>query len=156
MTQPIDVFAQWAHPLAQDIAEAKIRIQATALSLHPPRRGDQRPIGILWAAMLDACARGVQVEFILPAPHAAHPATLQNSTAGYSLHEAGGKIHLLRPSRLLHAKTITIDDDICWIGSGNFTAAATAHNHEFYCRFTSPQAVQRLREYWEDQIRQQG
>lgn len=149
MEQPA-LFFEWADPLAADIAAAQHSILITALSLHPPRSSANKPIKRLWDAIAAAAARGVDVRFILPAPSRSHPATAMNGQAAAALHAAGVGVHYAPPSRLLHAKTACLDKSIVWVGSGNWTAAASAYNHESYLRIKSIELAHQLRTHWLD------
>lgn len=145
---PSEMIARWAERLAVDISQARHSILLTALSIHAPRRDDQSPLALLWRAMRQALAAGAELQIIMPAPCKQHPAAWQNAATAENIHKLGGQVHLLPPARLLHAKTVAIDDSIAWIGSGNWTAAAASHNHEIYARITGQEANARLREYW--------
>lgn len=144
MQRRIEVYDEWALRMATDIELASETICISSLSVHPPKPNDQRPIGKLWSAVIAAKKRGVQVEFWLPAPHKSYPATALNGAAAMKLYERGIPTTLIYPSRLLHAKTCVIDRRLCWVGSGNWTAAASAHNHEFYARFESEEAAAKI------------
>lgn len=69
---------------------------------------------------------------------------MRNAFARDVLIALGVKAFLLPSMKLLHAKTVMIDNKIAWAGSGNWTAAASNHNHEFYIRTTDPLAVSAL------------
>lgn len=142
------LFFEWADPLCADLREARSRIIITALSLHPPRTSADKPIFRLWQALSEATGKQVQVDFILPLPSKAHPATMQNMSAAQKLHDLGAHCHFAPADRLLHAKTVAIDNQIVWIGSGNWTAAASAYNHECYIRADTRALAIRLREKW--------
>lgn len=143
-----ELFFQWAAPLALDLDAARESILISALSLHPMRKVSASNIGRLWLGLAGAVARGVAVDFILPAPARSHPATAINGQAAEALHAIGARCHFAPPARLLHAKTAVIDRATVWIGSGNWTAAATAHNHEAYLRITCNNIAERVRANW--------
>lgn len=145
----IEIYPNWATPMARDIAAASDQITITSLSLHPPKTDDARPIGQLWTALKAASIRRIKVRFILPATSKSHPATAQNFTAAARLESIGVQCQFIQPSNLLHAKTVTIDDKIAWIGSGNWTAAATGHNFEMYARIECEKTAKILREHWD-------
>ena len=142
----------WALPLVADLDAAASSVWVSSLSLHPPRVSRATNIGHLWTAIESAASRGLAVHFVLPRTNKSHPATAFNTAAGDRLHAIGAHVHTLNPARLLHAKTVSIDDALAWVGSGNWTAAASAHNREAYIRAASPQLAARLRLHWLDEI----
>lgn len=144
--------ASWARDLATDIRAAKSTIVATALSLLPPRTIKPDDFSRLWLALADAATRGVGVTFILPAPTISHPATQRNESAAFALRSLGAAGVLVPPTRLLHAKTVLIDDAVAWLGSGNWTAAAAHHNREIYARTTDPIALLDIKAFHVQQL----
>lgn len=147
---PVDLHFQWAQPMAADIAGAMATVTISALSLHPPRHATGSNICKLWDALKAAIDNGAALDFFLPAPAKTHPATAMNGHAAERLHALGARVHFVQVQNLLHAKTVAIDNRLAWVGSGNWTAAATAHNHEAYCRIDSPAIAQRLAAHWHD------
>jgi len=143
---------EWAAPMTADIDAAQVSICISSLSLHPPRAAKESNIGRLWSALEAATARGVEVLFFLPQSSKAHPATAYNESAAAKLHHIGAKVHTLGAAHLLHAKTVSIDDALAWVGSGNWTAAASAHNREAYLRAASPLVAARLRLHWLNEL----
>lgn len=139
----------WALEIAADCENSQLEIMVSSLSMQPPRRPAQTPLGRLWQAWTDAAARGVQVNFFLAAPSKIHPATAQNATAAALAFKAGMQTRYIPQPNLLHAKSVIIDDLICWIGSGNMTAAAAHHNHEIYVRFESQEIARRIKNRWQ-------
>lgn len=136
--------ATWARDLAADINNATRAIIMTALSMLPPRTIKTDDMSRFWLALAAATSRGVAIQVALPQPSLAHPATLRNEAAARDLAGIGAACILVPPQSLLHAKTIVIDATIAWVGSGNFTAAAVAHNRECYLRTTDERAVAEL------------
>jgi len=127
----------WAAILVDDINQANTSIIGTALSMLPPRTTQAGPWPAMWNALCAAAARHVRIRFTLPAPNRAHPATAQNATGARAAHDKGMIVTMIHSPRLLHAKQFIIDENVVWIGSGNMTAAAYAHNHEAWIRFES-------------------
>jgi phosphatidylserine/phosphatidylglycerophosphate/cardiolipin synthase-like enzyme len=150
-TAQITIPDDWAEALRRDVLDSQASIVISALSMLPPRLKQLGPWGQLWAALLHAAERSVRIEVSLPAVMRAHPATSSNATTARYLHQHHITAHLIPGPRLLHAKQVVIDGIICWLGSGNFTAAACAHNHETWCRIESAafgEKIQnRIREY---------
>jgi len=144
----IDIFDNWAEPLAVDCSKATQRIQISALSFIPPRKPVLTPWGILWREWVNAVQRGVLVDIVLAAQVQHNAATLNNnSSAAYA---AGFNIttRFVSGERLMHAKSIIIDNRIVWLGSGNMTASAAHLNHEIYCRFESELHAAKIQERW--------
>ena len=145
-------YSAWSREIAADIAKARASITLTAISCLPPRGKSLTDFGRLWAALAASAAAGCRLRFILPAPQRAHAATLRNGAAAEAIRDIGGECTLITGSRLLHAKTVLVDDAIGWCGSGNWTAAAAHYNHECWIRTTDPAAVATLRTF-QDQIK---
>lgn len=139
---------EWAKGMAYDIKQATQSIHLTALSIHRPTKNGRGAWPDLINAWKAAALQGVRIDLWLPAPSHTHPATLQNMTVGKYLSDQGLNIHLVKPTKLLHAKTCVIDRRIVWIGSGNFTAAAAHHNHEAYMRAECPKIAEELITRW--------
>lgn len=147
---------EWAAPMAADIAAASASVVVSSLSLHPPRKSALTNIGQLWTALEAATANGCAVDFYLPTPGKSHPATAMNSASASRLFAIGVTVIFLPLVRLLHAKTVSIDGQIAWVGSGNWTAAASAHNREAYLRAASPALARRLADHWRTEAAQNG
>ncbi|MFA5825507.1 MAG: phospholipase D-like domain-containing protein [Gallionellaceae bacterium] len=141
--------AGWAKALADECAKAVGGIHISALSMLPPTPNATGHWPELWAVWCAAVQRGVRVGVWLPAPTAIHPATKGNAGAGRRIQEAGMEIHYITGNQLLHAKTCVIDARSVWIGSGNFTAAASHHNHEAYLRADCEEIARQLIQRWE-------
>lgn len=142
--QLVTLAENWAREMAEDCRAAQTSITISALSMQPPRHPSPLPWGSLWQSWIAAAARGVRVTAFLAAPSAAHPATLQNSNAATFAHKHGLAVRFVPQPNLLHAKSCIVDSRLCWIGSGNMTAAAAHHNHELYVRFEAEQIAQRI------------
>src|SRR4030065_2657752 len=123
MENIIHLAERWALEIAADCMAAQHSITVSALSLHPPRTENNSPWGRLWQSWSDAAERGVRVRFFLPAPSKIHPATAYNDSAGECAFAAGMHTRFVPQPNLLHAKSVIIDGQIVWIGSGNNTAA---------------------------------
>ena len=152
--QNTELVFDWAPPMADDIAAAGVSVMVTALSLHPPRKQSGSNISQLWDALRSAVNNGASVSFFLPLPSRSHPATAMNGDAGQRLHAMGVKVHFLRVDHLLHAKTVSIDGRISWVGSGNWTAAASTFNREAYIRAECPSLAASLAAHWLRQVEQ--
>lgn len=141
---------EWAAPLAADIAAARSRVVISSLSLQPRKRESQHPITQLWSALQAASHAGARCTFILPSPSASHPATAFNLAAAADLQAIGVQTSFAPPANLLHAKTAIIDRCVVWVGSGNWTAAASAHNREAYIRCASAQMAASMAAHWRE------
>ena len=80
-------------------------------------------------AMLAGAIRGVKVHLITPRKADQWLVRLAQESYYGELLAAGVKIHLYRP-RFLHAKHISVDDDVCAIGSSNLDMRSFALNEE--------------------------
>lgn len=139
--------ARWAAHIAADISEAADTISISALSFLPPRTTQHGDLKTLCAELIKAVSRGVSVQVIIPAPTSAHAATKRNESAAQWCKSNGIKAYLLPGEHLLHAKTVLIDKNICWVGSGNLTTAAATHNHEAWIRQTGYRIAAQLSEF---------
>lgn len=102
------------------IAQRRIRI-ATAYFAPDPD---------LLQRLGDAVARGVDVEILVPGPHADKRFVQIASEAVYDrLLDAGVRIYNFQPS-MLHAKIMIVDDLVSNIGSANLNARSTALDEE--------------------------
>jgi cardiolipin synthase len=103
-----------------DLAEHRIRL-ATAYFV-PDAEMVQR--------LAHAVDRGVEVELLLPGPHADKRFVQMASEATYSsLLAAGVKIWTYQPS-MLHAKIMTVDGQVSNVGSANLNARSTKLDEE--------------------------
>lgn len=128
----------WLRALCDDLNTAMESITITALSIAPTRPDAAGPIPRLWRTLAGCERRGIRARLLVPAPSKAYPATWLNGQAAQKAAALNLDPRLIPLPRLLHAKTTLIDGEISWIGSGNFTTAAGAHNHEAYIRTTDP------------------
>ena len=72
------------------------------------------------AALIDAIDRGVEIEVLVPGPHADKRFVQVAGEAAYEpLLDAGVRISCFQPS-MLHAKVLTADSMVATIGSSNF------------------------------------
>ena len=95
-------------------------------------------------AIRSAAARGVVVHLVV-SRHANQPVTQLAQQSYYdALLEAGVKIHLYRP-HFLHAKHLSVDDDVALIGSTNIDIRSFALNAEINILFYDPAVVGELR-----------
>jgi cardiolipin synthase len=80
--------------------------------------------------LVAACERGVEVEILLPGPHADKRFVQLAGEERYrELLDAGAAIHCYQPS-MLHAKIMTIDGIVSVIGSANFNHRSTHLDEE--------------------------
>ncbi|HEY6022158.1 MAG TPA: phospholipase D-like domain-containing protein, partial [Candidatus Paceibacterota bacterium] len=137
----------WAGALADACERASKSITISAISMFPPLRNSEAEFSRLWRAWVSAAARGVTVLIFLPTPQPAHPATMRNASAAAIAYKSDIQCRFIPGPRLLHAKSIVIDGEQVWIGSGNMTAAAALTNHEFYVQFESRECATRIEQY---------
>jgi cardiolipin synthase len=104
-------------------------------------------------AMQAGAARGVQVHLITPQQADQWLVRLAQESYYAELLAAGVKIHLYRP-RFLHAKHVSVDDDLCAIGSSNLDMRSFALNEEDMLFFYDTGVVADLRRIQERYIRE--
>jgi phosphatidylserine/phosphatidylglycerophosphate/cardiolipin synthase-like enzyme len=127
----------WAEQLAYECALAQRSIKLCAMSMVPPLANTNNQWVSLWRSWVEASQRGVNVNMWLAAPQSMPAATRGNQGAGAACVRAGIGINFVRGKRLMHAKTVVIDDSAVWVGSGNFTLAACTDNYESFIRVNS-------------------
>jgi cardiolipin synthase len=77
-----------------------------------------------------APARGVEVDLLLPGPHADKRVSQLTSEASYErLVDCGVRVWTFQPS-MMHAKVMTIDGQAAVIGSSNFNRRSLDHDEE--------------------------
>lgn len=131
-------FAGWLDSICRDVIQAQHSIYLSALSLQPPPNTSTSPLFRFWAELETKAAAGLDVRLYIAAPAKQTPAAAYNGHAAEAAHERGIHAHLCPLPCLLHAKTVSIDRSIAWVGSGNFTAAAAAHNREAWIKTDHP------------------
>jgi cardiolipin synthase len=95
-------------------------------------------------ALQIAAMRGIRVDLIVP-HRSNHPLVDAASRAYYEeLLESGVQIHRVGQA-LVHAKTMSIDDKLALIGSGNFDIRSFTLNLEINMIFYGPEATKALR-----------
>jgi len=104
------------------------------------------PDEVLLRALMIAVRRGVEVRVLTPA-RSNH--SLSDFAAGSCLRDlsAGGVI-IQRFGKMLHAKTLLIDDSLCVVGSANFDMRSLFLNYEIALFFSGRAEVERLAEWF--------
>ncbi len=94
--------------------------------------------------MTDAVARGVQVDVMLPGPHADKRVCQLASEAVYwELAQGGVQIWVFQPS-MLHAKVLTVDGIASVVGSANMNRRSMSHDEEVVLTVLDPAVTGRL------------
>ena len=94
--------------------------------------------------LLDAVERGVQVDVMLPGPHADKRVCQLASESIYScLVEGGVRIWAFQPS-MLHAKVMTVDGIVSVIGSANMNRRSMQLDEEVVLSVLDPDVTRRL------------
>lgn len=80
--------------------------------------------------LCDAPARGVEVDLLLPGPHADKRVSQLTSESRYErLVDCGVRIWTFQPS-MMHAKVMTLDGQVAVVGSSNFNRRSLDHDEE--------------------------
>jgi cardiolipin synthase A/B len=103
------------------------------------------PDEVLMAAIVIAAQRGVDVTLIVSGTSDQFLVSSCQKSYYEELLEAGVKIRLFDPPVLLHAKNMSIDDDICVIGSSNMDVRSFALNLEVTLVIYDEAVVRKLR-----------
>lgn len=102
------------------------------------------PTQALQSAICAAARRGVAVTLVLPARNDDFAVGATSRSHYESLLEAGVRIHEFLPG-LLHAKTLTLDDEMTLIGSANMDRRSFDLNYENNILLVDPAITQAMR-----------
>lgn len=96
--------------------------------------------------------RGVEVQILLPGPHTDKRfVQIAGETQYQRLIEWGVEIFAYQPS-MLHAKIITVDDQVATIGSSNLNRRSTRHDDEVNLVVIDPDVVSTLDRHFDDDL----
>jgi len=102
--------------------------------------------------LLDAVERGVQVDVMLPGPHADKRVCQLASESIYAtLADGGVRIWAFQPS-MLHAKVLTIDGIASVVGSANMNRRSMHHDEEVVLSVLDPVVTRRLEQDFDDEL----
>jgi len=102
--------------------------------------------------LLDAVERGVQVDVMLPGPHADKRVCQLASESIYAtLADGGVRIWAFQPS-MLHAKVLTIDGVASVVGSANMNRRSMNHDEEVVLSVLDPVVTRRLEQDFDDEL----
>jgi cardiolipin synthase A/B len=111
------------------------------------------PDETLTQKLCDAVERGVEVEILLPGPHADKRFVQLAGEDRYDhLLEAGVKIWHFQPS-MLHAKIMMVDSVVSNIGSANLNARSTEHDEEINLVVFDPDVTAILDAQFDEDLR---
>ena len=106
------------------------------------------PDEIFLQAIHSATLRGVEVHLVLSKHNDQRVTNLAQCSYYENLLEVGVKIHLYKP-KFLHAKHLSIDDDVALIGSTNIDIRSFALNSEIHILIYDTNVVSQLRDLQE-------
>lgn len=102
--------------------------------------------------LLDAVARGVQVDVMLPGPWADKRVCQLASESIYAtLADGGVRIWAFQPS-MLHAKVLTVDGVASVVGSANMNRRSMHHDEEVVLSVLDPAVTRRLEQDFDDDL----
>jgi len=102
--------------------------------------------------LIDAADRGVQVEVLLPGPHADKRFVQVASEASYAdLLDHGISISMFQPS-MLHAKVMTVDGCVANLGSANLNRRSINLDEEINVVVIEPSLVDLLDRHFDDDL----
>jgi cardiolipin synthase A/B len=109
------------------------------------------PDDVFEGLLTDAVARGVDVDVLLPGPHADKRVCQLTSESTYErLVTAGVRIWAFQPS-MMHAKIMTVDGLACVVGSANMNRRSLAHDEEVVLSVFDPAVTRELEsDFWSD------
>jgi cardiolipin synthase len=115
------------------IAGARRRLRIATAYFVP----DQRAVELLCAAP----GRGVEVDVLIPGPHADQRLSELAGGDEYGpLLEAGVRLHAFQPS-MMHAKVITVDERFACVGSANFNQRSMCQDDEICLVIDAPEVT---------------
>ena len=103
----------------------------------------------LETALRVADLRGVEVQIIVPQHGDSRLVTMASHTYCDSLHKAGIQVFLYGP-RMLHAKTMIVDDTVAMVGTANMDNRSFRLNFEVAAAFYDAKVIARLAERFEE------
>jgi cardiolipin synthase len=110
------------------------------------------PDDVMCERLCAAAARGVQVQIMLPGPHADKRFVQLGSESSYGpLLEAGVRIWSFQPS-MLHAKVMTVDGLVASVGSANLNSRSTELDEEVNLVALDPDLVRTLDRQFEEDL----
>ena len=102
--------------------------------------------------LLDAVQRGVEVDVMVPGPHADKRVCQLASESIYArLVEGGVRIWAFQPS-MLHAKVMTVDGVASVIGSANMNRRSMQHDEEVVLSVLDPEVARRLEDDFDREL----
>ena len=102
--------------------------------------------------LCDAADRGVEIQILLPGPHADKRFVQAGGEAVYArLMEHGIEIWNFQPS-MLHAKVMTVDGIVANVGSSNLNARSTELDEEVNLVALDPELVRTLDDQFEEDL----
>jgi cardiolipin synthase len=102
--------------------------------------------------LVDASHRGVDVEILLPGPHADKRFVQLASRESFApLLEAGARLWTFQPT-MLHAKVMTVDGGVANIGSANLNARSTRLDEEINVVAIDPELTRLLDRQFDDDV----
>lgn len=106
-------------------------------------RGFMNPVDVLVEDLIKAEERGVTVSVFL------ENRKIKESRAAYQrLTQKGVRVEFDTPKRLLHAKTVIVDDRYCVIGSTNWSRTAIESSFEISALIDSEELAREIKEYF--------
>jgi cardiolipin synthase A/B len=110
------------------------------------------PDPMLQELLMDAARRGVDVELLLPGRYADKPLVRRNGQDAYErLLEAGVRIFEYHRT-MLHAKVITVDGIVSFVGSANFDRRSSTLNEEANLVVLDTALAAQLDEHFDDDL----
>lgn len=102
--------------------------------------------------LTNAAERGVEIDLLLPGPHADKRFVQLAGEAAYAaLLEAGARLWTFQPS-MLHTKIMTVDGTLANIGSANLNSRSTALDEEINVVAIDPALVRTLDDQFDEDL----
>lgn len=133
---------EWLFRTLLQLARRRVRITTAYFT----------PDEVLVDELTAARRRGVQVQILVPGPHADKRFVQLGGEAVYQeLLDADVEIAMFMPS-MLHAKVMTVDGAVATVGSANFNSRSTAHDDEVNLVIFDDGVVAELDAHFDDDL----
>lgn len=130
------------------IKNAKSSIYIMMFEIGYYERYPNTPSNLLINELIKAKRRGVKIEVILEMREGKDRTSERNRHTGSILSKSGINVIFDSPFKTTHAKWMVVDDELCLIGSTNWTFYALTNNNEVSVLFRSNKVAKGLIDYF--------
>lgn len=140
----------WGHWLDAALQHATRNLLLSVYMISPHWRAHRKGDLNLLDTLAAAARRGVQCRAIVGNPNPRYAHAHYNRAASDTLQDAGWRIRTFAGPRVLHEKTLLIDQRLALIGSHNVSRSSATSNYDTSLAIDSPELATLLhRQFWE-------